>query len=76
MARAFGVLLVVCGIWLGLELMSQGTTGAFGGLLVDLGIVSPPRAAADRAPMPERARARFEEAYRTGVRRVEEQLRE
>ncbi len=76
MARTFGLLLVVCGIWLGLELMSQGAAGAFGGLLVELGIVSPSPAAAGGARMPERARARFEEAYRTGVRRVEEQVRE
>ena len=76
MARAFGLLLIVCGIWLGLEIMSRGTTGAFGGLLVDLGVVSPPPAAAEGARMHDRARARFEEAWRTGVRRVEEQIRE
>ncbi len=76
MARAFGLLLIVCSIWLGLELMSQGSRGAFGGLLVDLGVVSPPPAAREETRMHDRARARFQEAYRTGVRRVEDQLRE
>jgi len=42
MGKAFGILLIVVGIWVGLELYSEGTQNAFGGLFVKLGMEEPP----------------------------------
>lgn len=36
MGRAFGILLIVVGVWIGLELQTKGTQGAFGGKLAGL----------------------------------------
>jgi len=32
MAKAFGILLLVLGVWLGVEIMTNGMDGAFGGI--------------------------------------------
>jgi len=32
MAKAFAILLIVLGVWLGLEIFTNGTEGAFGGV--------------------------------------------
>jgi len=42
MGKAFGILLIVLGIWVGLELYTEGTQNAFGGLFVKLGVEEPP----------------------------------
>ena len=32
MAKVFGILLIVLGVWVGLEIYTKGTHGAFGGI--------------------------------------------
>jgi hypothetical protein len=53
MGKAFGLLLIVLGIWVGMELYTVGTQRAFGGVFVDLGLAQAPAAgeAPDEAPL-------------------------
>jgi hypothetical protein len=53
MGKAFGLLLIVLGIWVGMELYTVGTQRAFGGVFVDLGLAQAPAAGAapDEAPL-------------------------
>jgi hypothetical protein len=46
MGKAFGLVLIVVGLWVGLEVYTKGTHGAFGGLL-----------AGDSAPVQEEQQA-------------------
>jgi hypothetical protein len=48
MGKAFGLVLIVVGLWVGLEVYTKGTQGAFGGLLAG---ESAPAAEQQQAPM-------------------------
>ena len=50
MGKAFGIVLIVVGLWVGLEIYTEGTQRAFGGLFTRLGLEQP-------AAEPESARA-------------------
>jgi len=67
MAKIFGILLIVAGIWVGLEVMNHGMDGAFGGLFAS--------GASEQAPdgdsLLERTRGRVGEAYEAQERRAE-----
>ena len=71
MAKVFAILLIVLGVWVGLEVMNNGSAGAFGGLLAKTGWVD-----AETAPAPTTRRAAnaVDEAYRAGASRVDRQL--
>ncbi len=71
MAKVFGILLIVLGIWVGLEIMTNGSDGAFGGLLAKTGMVD---AETPPAPPTQRAANAVDEAYRAGENRVDRQL--
>lgn len=71
MAKVFGILLIVLGIWVGLEVMTNGSAGAFGGLFAKAGLVDQETAP---APTPQRAANAVGRAYRAGENRVERQL--
>jgi hypothetical protein len=66
MAKAFGILLIVLGVWLGLEIFTKGTDGAFGGIFAS-GIESVRREPAE--PTAQRIRNRVEQSMKTGAAR-------
>ena len=72
MGKVFVILLIVLGIWTGLEVMNNGTGGAFGGLFAKVGL-------ADAAEGPEQSTPRrtvdsVDRAYRAGENRVDRAL--
>ncbi len=71
MGRIFGILLLVLAVWSGVEIYTEGTAGAFGGLLPRLGLV----AEEEEKPVPvtERAAGAWQEAYRAAEDRVRRQ---
>ena len=72
MGKIFAVLLIVLGIWFGVEVFNNGMGGAFGGLFTRLGWVETteeePQGTAGRAA------GAVDRAYRAGENRVERQL--
>ena len=40
MGRIFGILFIVLAVWTGVEVYNEGTSGAFGGLFVRLGLAA------------------------------------
>lgn len=73
MAKVFGILLIVLGIWVGLEVMTEGSAGAFGGWFAKTGLVDQERAPAP-APAAQRAANAVGRAYSAGENRVDRQL--
>jgi hypothetical protein len=75
MAKVFGILLIVVGIWTGIEVMNHGMGGAFGGLFADLGLAeaSVPE---QSASVGQRAGGAFDRAYRESENRLTRQLDE
>jgi hypothetical protein len=72
MQRIFGILFIVLAIWVGLEVYSEGTTGAFDGLFVRLGVAEEPAEdAGPRTTAGERAADRLRSAYQAGMDRGE-----
>ena len=63
MAKIFGMLLVVVGIWLGLEVYQNGIQGAFGGALASLGDSAGEQAVRDPRSVAQRAGAAAESAH-------------
>lgn len=66
MAKAFGILLIVLGVWLGLEIFTKGTDEAFGGIFAT-GIESARREPAE--PPVQRIRNRVEQSIKAGAAR-------
>ncbi len=65
MGKAFGMLLMLVALWVGLTLYSEGTQSAFGGAFASVASAGvgrdgadPAGAAAGRAPLTERVRSR------------------
>jgi hypothetical protein len=72
MAKLFGILLIVLGVWIGLEIFTQGTDSAFGGLFATsdqsaTGDQSAPREAAESPA--QRIRARVQRDISAGAAR-------
>ena len=76
MAKIFGMLLVVVGIWLGLEVYQNGIEGAFGGALASLGDSADEQAVHDPRSVPQRAGAAVERAHAEAEARLERMLDE
>ena len=70
MGRIFGILLLVLAIWTGVEVYTEGTSGAFGGLFARLGFVAEQP---ETTPVTERAAGAWKEAYRASEDRVRHQ---
>ena len=80
MGKIFGILLVVVGIWLGLEVYQNGMQGAFGGALASLdgyidGYVDE-QAARDPRPVTQRAGDAVERAHAEAEARLNRMLGE
>lgn len=72
MQKVFGMLLIVCGLWLGLEVYEKGLAGAFDGLFARMGLAEAPAADAEPYRSPgERAGERLRGAYQAGIDRAE-----
>jgi hypothetical protein len=76
MAKIFGILLVVVGIWLGLEVYQNGMHGAFGGALAGLGGSADEQATRDPRSVPQRAGAAVERAHGEAQERLNRMLDE
>jgi len=66
--RLVGIIFLVLGIWIGVEVYTEGIDGAFGGILGSGTEVSEARST------PERARDAFQRAYDQSEERVNRQL--
>ena len=77
MGKAFGVLLIVGMVWIGLELYMEGPSRAFGGALAFL---APPAASGgsdeDSLSTPQRAGAAVARAHREADERRDRMLKE
>ena len=76
MAKIFGILLVVVGIWLGLEVYQSGIQGAFGGSLAGLGGSADEQAVGNPRSVPQRAGDAVERAHADAEARLERMLDE
>ncbi len=74
MAKIFGILLVVVGIWLGLEVYLNGMQGAFGGALASLDGSATGQAAANPRSVPQRAGDAVERAHDEAQARLNRML--
>jgi hypothetical protein len=63
MGKILGILLVVVGIWLGLEVYQNGIQGAFGGALASLSGPADEQAVRDPRSLPRRAGDAVERAH-------------
>ena len=64
MAKAFAILLIVLGVWLGLEIFTNGTEGAFGGVFAS---GSP---SASTEPTAQRIRNRVQQSVKAQAART------
>ncbi len=74
MSKVFGIALIVGLIWVGLEIYTEGTERAFGGVFARVGLVA---ASPDGQPAPsplDRIRARATDARDAQVDRIERQV--
>jgi hypothetical protein len=67
MAKVFGILLIVLGVWVGMEIFTKGTDGAFGGIFAAEGSSS--AAIEDGSPL-SRASERMQEKMDKGHARA------
>jgi len=76
MGKLFGLVVIVLGIYAGMELYTEGTRGAFGGALVDLGMVEAPAAGeAEEAPL-DAIRSRAGDSADRAATRGQDQIQE
>jgi hypothetical protein len=73
MGRAFGILMLVVGLWVGLTIYTEGFDNAFGGRLAFL---SEEKADGDTRPPTERVRDKISQAHAEAEARREKLLRE
>ena len=69
MAKAFGILLIVLGVWLGVEIFTNGMDGAFGGVFAELGPGASTPAGVRAEPPMQKIRSRVLESMKTGAAR-------
>lgn len=74
MAKAFGILAIVIGVWIGLTVYLEGTDQAFGGVFAFF--ASEPAGADDAndGPVTSRAAGAFQRAWNSSERRVDDAL--
>jgi hypothetical protein len=72
MGRIFGILFIVLAVWTGVEVYNEGTSGAFGGLFVRLGLAEE-EVELDDVPVAGRAANRLNELYQASGDRVDRQ---
>jgi hypothetical protein len=72
MGRIFGILFIVLAVWTGVEVYNEGTSGAFGGLFVRLGLAEEEVELED-VPVAGRAANRLNELYQASGDRVNRQ---
>ena len=70
MGRIFGILFLVLAVWTGVEVYTEGTSGAFGGLFTRLGFVAEEEQA---PPVTQRAANAWQDAYHAAEERVRQQ---
>jgi len=71
MQKVFGILFILVAIWVGIEVFTKGTDGAFGGLFASH---SPaPASAQASGTLPNRVRDQVNSAYRTHEERMLQQ---
>jgi hypothetical protein len=63
MAKAFGILLIVLGIWAGSEVYTKGAANAFGGALVALGFEDEAQDSAEPQSLGRRAGTKVGRAH-------------
>ena len=73
MGRIFGILFIVLAVWTGVEVYNEGTSGAFGGLFVRLGLAAEEDVELEDVPVAGRAANRLNELYQASGDRVERQ---
>ncbi len=73
MAKVFAILMMVAGIWVGVELFTEGRAGAFGGRLAPLFGMDETEIAQD-APLGHRAGGSVAEAHRDSENRLDRLL--
>ena len=76
MGKIFGILLVVVGIWLGLEVYKSGVQGAFGGALAGLAGSADEQTVGNPRSVPQRAGDAVERAHAEAEARLERMLDE
>ena len=76
MGKIFGILLVVVGIWLGLEVYQNGMQGAFGGAMASLGGSADEQTVGNPRSVPQRAGDAVERAHAEAEARFERMLDE
>jgi hypothetical protein len=77
MGKAFGLALIVLGIYVGMELYTEGTQRAFGGVFVQLGMAEAPAegGTAEEAPL-DAVRSRASENAERAASRGQSQIQE
>jgi hypothetical protein len=70
MGRIFGILFLVLAVWTGVEVYTEGTSAAFGGLFTRLGFVAEEQQA---PPVTQRAASAWQDAYHAAEERVRDQ---
>ena len=73
MQKVFGIAFIVIAIWVGLEVFTKGTDGAFGGALATLSPASARGPAASGGPITDRVRAKVDAVNRAHEARVSRQ---
>lgn len=78
MGKIFGILVIVAGIWVGLEVFTEGIDGAFGGLFREpAGAEEPaPVERLDRRTVPQRVGDRVNSIFRADEERKHQMLGE
>lgn len=75
MRKVFGILAIVLGIWIGIEVYTQGADRAFGGLFAWFQKTDPEDVREQSVtPVTRRAEKAFQRAYDKSLDRVDEQL--
>jgi len=74
MRNGFFFLFLIAAIWVGIEVMNHGMSGAFGGAFARVGLAAPARP--DDPTLAKRASRTLESAYRSSEARADRQTGE
>lgn len=76
MAKIFGIVLIILGLWAGSEIYTKGTAGAFGGALATLGFEDRAPDSAERPSTARRVGSKVSRAHAESDARRERMLAE
>jgi hypothetical protein len=76
MAKVFGILLIILGLWVGSEIYTKGAANAFGGALVALGFEDEAPDSAEPQSIGQRAGSKVGRAHAESEARRERMLAE